>query len=131
MKTKEKFQIASVGLFILAVILLIPNTELNSIQSRIGYIVLKLAALISIISIFIPGSSTIQFEENNWLDDEVDGYVLAIRAKEHGIGKSPKIQIIWAFKKFYEQIEVITFHDKEGNVTIKSNAKLKGKAVIS
>ena len=131
MKTKEKFHIVAIGLFIIAVTLLIPNTELNSIQSIIGYIVLKLAALISIISIFIPDHSTIQFEENSWLNDESDGYILAIRAKEHGIGRSPNIRIIWAIKKFYEQIEVKSFHDKEGNVFIKSNSKIKGKVVIS
>lgn len=131
MKTKEKFQTVAIGLFIIAVILLIPNSELNSLPSSSGFIILKLAALISLISIFIPAYSTIQFEEINWLDDESGGYVLAIQAKEHGIGKSPKIKIIWIIKKLYEQIEVKSFHDKQGNVTIKSNTKLTGKAVIS
>lgn len=131
MKKKKKFQTAAIGLFIIAVILLIPNTEWNILPTGSGFIILVLAELIALISVFISAERTFQFEEDNWLKNTDDGYILDIQANEHGFGKSPEVHVFGIVEKSHNQIVVKSEHDKQGNVTINAITRFKGKLVIS
>ena len=131
MKKKRKFQIASIGLLLIAIILLIPNTEWNILPSDSGFIFLVLAELTAFISIIIPAECTFQFEEETWLRKSDDSYMLDLQANEHGFGKSPQINVFGIDEKSHKQIVVISEHDKLGNVTINAFTRFKGKLVIS
>lgn len=131
MKKKRKFQIVAIGLLIIAVILLIPNTSWNRLPSGSGFIFLVLAELVALISVFISAERTFQFEEDNWLKNTDNGYVIDIQANEHGFGKSPKVHVFGIAEKLNKQVEVKSEHDKQGNITINAITRFKGKLVIS
>ena|ERR1035437_6946310 len=131
MKKKRKFQIASVGLLIIAIILLIPNTEWNVLPSDLGFIFLVLAELTAFIYVIIPAECTFQFEEDNWLKESDDSYILDLQANEHGFGKSPEIHVFGIDEKSQKQIVIKSEHDKLGNVSINAITRFKGKLVIS
>ena len=54
MKIKRKFQIATIGLLLIGIILLIPNTEWNVLPSYSGFICLVLAELTAFIYVIMP-----------------------------------------------------------------------------
>jgi len=131
MKKKRKFQIVSIGLLIIAIILLIPNTEWNVLPSVSGFICLILAELTAFIYVILPAECTFQFEEDNWYKKSDDWYLLDVQADEHGFGKSPEIHVFGNIENSHKPFVVKTDHDKRGNITINAFTRFKGKLVIS
>ncbi|UFH35747.1 hypothetical protein [Flavobacterium acetivorans] len=130
MSTKKIIQIIAVTFLIIAVILLVPNTNWQKSSSVLGFISLVCGTLGSIISIFVPTTYTYNFKEDNWANDS-NGFTLYIKAKKHGLGNSPQVQTFLKDGLMYQEVGVSSNHDEKGNVTIGANSLFSGKVVIS
>ena len=132
MSKKRLVQIIAITFLVIAVILLIPNTNWTENTSIFGFFSLVLGTLGSIISIFIPTSFTFCFIESDWQKNiESNDFRLLIAAKKHGLGKSPQVQTYLRNSKTYEEVGVSSHHDDIGNIIIGANSTFTGKAIIS
>lgn len=132
MSKKKIVQLIAITLLLVAVILLIPNTNWRDNSSIFGFVSLVLGTLGSIISIFIPSTYTFSFIESDWQKNiESNNYSLLIAAKKHGLGNSPQVQTFLRTEMTYEECVVSSHHDKKGNITIGANKTFSGKVIIS
>ncbi len=132
MSKKRKIQITVICLLLLAVILLIPSTKWSDLTSILAFVSLALGTLGSIISIFIPTVYNYLFSESDWKQDiSRNEYYLEITSKQHGIGKSPQVQIFVLNKNGFELIITDAHHDDNGNVIIITALKFTGKVSIT
>ncbi|HLO44074.1 MAG TPA: hypothetical protein VK175_07070 [Leadbetterella sp.] len=132
MSKKKIVQIISIVFLVIAVLLLIPNTNWKDDTSVLGFISLVCGTLGSIISIFIPTTYTFMFIETDWKKDVADeGFCIIIPSKKHGLGNSPQTQTFLKNKmNTYEEVGVASNHDENGNVTIGATLVFEGKAII-
>lgn len=132
MSKKRKVQIAAICLLLLAVILLLFSTDWNDKTAVLGFIILVIGTLGSIVSIFIPTDYTFNFIITDWKRNEVENdYFLFIKATKHGIGKSPQVQTFQKNKDIFENVGVSSHHDENGNITISANSPFNGKVIIT
>jgi len=131
MSLKRKVQISAIVFLLLAIILLIPNTDWTKQTSVFGFVSLILGTAGSIISIFIPTSFVYQFLEKSWTIIEPRENTLTISAKKHGMGRSPQVQTFLKSNSGYEEVGVLTSIDEKGNVTIGASSTFSGKIIVS
>lgn len=132
MTKKRIVQRIAIAFLVIAVILLIPNTNWAEDTSVLGFISLICGTLGSIISIFIPTSFTFIFTNSDW-EREIDGagFSLLVKAKKHGIGNSPQVQTFLRNGNTYKEVGVAVDHDESGNITIGANMTFIGKVIIT
>jgi hypothetical protein len=132
MSKKRIVQIIAIGFLVIAVILLIPNTDWTKSTSIWGFISLSFGTLGSVISIFIPTTYTFDFLESDWQkNDESNEFSLLISAKKHGLGNSPQVQIYIRKNEVFQKYDVNSYQDKKGNITIKTTRSFIGKVIIT
>lgn len=131
MSKKRIIQITGIAFILLAVVLIIPNTDWSSNISVIGFISLICGTIGSIISIFIPNSFELVFEENDWTNELLGDYKLVISSRKHGLGNLPQFQTFMKNGKSYEEIGISNSVDSAGNVTIGANKAFQGKIILS
>lgn len=130
MSTKKIVQIIAIIFLIIAVLLLIPNTDWSKSVSIIGFISLVCGTLGSVISIFIPTNYVFNYQEKDWISED-KFYKIIIPAKKHGLGTSPKIQMFTLDGVSYNEVICGSNHDINGDITIIVNRPYKGKFIIS
>lgn len=130
MLTRKRIQVISIGFLIIAVLLLLINTDWSSATSVWGFISLVCGTIGSIISVFIPSSKTLYFIEDDW-NHERGSYFMLIEKAKHGIGNSPIISVFLKEDKHYVPIMIHDAHDDSGNIRLESSLKFSGKIVIS
>ena len=131
MSRKKLIQTLAIVFLILAIILLIPNTDWSESTSVYGFISLVFGTGGSIISIFIPTSHTLSFTKKDWLKNSEEGYYILIQAKKHGIGTAPHVQTFLKENNLFSEVGVSSNHDEHGNVTIGANITFDGKVIIT
>lgn len=131
MSKKKIIQIIAIVFLLLAIYLLIPNTDWGKSTSIYGFISLICGTCGSILSIFIPSSYTYYFDSQSWGQDRKLGYQLIISSKKHGLGKAPHIQTFERVSDSFEEVGVACKHDIKGNVSIASSAVFEGKVIIT
>ena len=92
MSKKKKIQLIAVAFLLIAIPLLIPNTDWSKSTSIYGFLSLIFGTTGSLISIFIPTSYTFSFDTSKWENDNKGAYQLIIPSKTHGLGKAPHVQ---------------------------------------
>lgn len=130
MSRKKIIQIIAVVFLILAVVLLVPNTDWQKETSVYGFISLVFGTMGSIVSIFIPTTYSLIFNEQNW-KTHPNGCVLYIEANKHGCGNSPQVQTFSKDGAGYSLILCGIDHDENGNISIESSKPWVGKLKIS
>jgi hypothetical protein len=132
MSKKRIIQIIAIGFLVIAVILLIPNTDWTKSTSLWGFTSLVCGALGSVISIFIPTTYTFVFLESDWQkNDENNDFSLLISAKKHGLGNSPQVQTYLRNNQTFEEVGVNSNHDERGDIIIWANSIFNGKVIIT
>lgn len=129
---KRKIQLTAVAFLILAVLLLIPNTEWSVNTSVYGFVSLVIGTIGSIISIFIPTSHTYNFNKFDWgKSSNSDEFSLYIKADKHGVGNSPQTQVFLRDNNDYQEVVIYSSHDNKGNIIISACETFDGKVVIT
>ncbi len=130
MSVRKKIQILSVILLSTSAILFLPFVKWQENVSLFGYISLLLGIIGSIVSIFIPNSYTFYFREENWklfTDAEV---FLEINRVKHGMGKSPKCEVMLQNEDGYEVIICDIKQDAHGNIKLHAGRPFSGKVSV-
>lgn len=131
MSKKKQVQIAAIFFLLISVILLFPITDWNKANSIYGFISLVCGTGGSIISLFIPTSFTLNFTNNDWQEINSGGFEIIIPSKKHGLGLYPHVQTFIEENNTFQDIGVLSEHDKEGNVTIGANSTFRGRIIIT
>ncbi|MFW5872041.1 MAG: hypothetical protein ACOCUT_02945 [bacterium] len=131
MSKKKKVQLAAIIFLLIAVILLIPNTDWNQSTPVWGFVSLIIGTSGSILSISIPTSYTYYFDKTNWLKDNEGGLQLFISSKKHGLGKAPHVQTFEKNNNSFDEVGVSVKHDQKGNVIISATATFEGKVILT
>lgn len=130
MPLRKKIQILSVILLFTSAILFLPFVKWDESVSLFGYISLLLGIAGSIVSIFIPNSYTFYFQVESWkrfTDNEV---FLEINRVKHGMGKSPKCEVMMQNKGGYEVVICDIKQDVSGNIKLQAGRPFSGKVSI-
>ncbi|MFV8366204.1 hypothetical protein [Flavobacterium sp. XS1P27] len=131
MTPRNKILFPSIGLFTISLIVQLFSTNWTDNSSKTSLYILIIGIVGSISSMFIPNSSTLNIENNDWSIDGQNGYKIIISSKKHGLGNSPHTQVFRSVEDGYEEIYVETSHDKYGNVTIGATSTFNGKIKIT
>ncbi len=131
MSKKKKIQLIAIAFLLIAIALLIPNTDWSKSTSVYGFISLIFGTIGSLISIFIPTSYTYTFDISSWENDKEEAYQLIIPSDVHGLGKAPHVQTFEKNDDSYEEVGVDCKHDNIGNVIIGANSTFVGKVIIT
>ena len=120
MKMTKSFKYISILLLSFSIVMSIFITDFSSKFSVIAFISLVLGGLGSVISIFIPNKYVGNFSKSDWVSVS-GGFEIQVPAKEHGMGRDPKVQTFIKNEDVYE--EVVTDHrnDDKGTVIIGAN----------
>jgi hypothetical protein len=130
MSLKKKIQILSVILLIISAVLLLPFVEWSKTASLFGYISLLFGAAGSIVSIFIPNSFTYHFTAQSWQPFHDGEIMLEIKEGQHGMGKSPKCEVMQKNANGYEVVLCSIKHSEKGSVSIHAYYPFDGKVTI-
>ena len=87
----------------------------------------------SICSIFIPSSYEQKFTKDDWIRSDEGDYYIKILAKDHGMGKTPKVTHFMKNKDGnYEEVGSAIEHSLNGDVFVDISGYLHdGKIIIS
>jgi hypothetical protein len=130
MSLRTKILILSVFLLSASAILFIPFVKWDEIVSLFGYISLLLGIAGSIISIFIPNSYTFYFQAESWNPSTDNEVFLEIKRFKHGMGKSPKCEVLMQDKDGYEVVICDIKQDVNGNIKLLAGRPFSGKVSI-
>jgi hypothetical protein len=130
MSTKKKVQIIAIVFLVIAVLLLVPNTDWSKNISIIGFISLVCGTLGSVISIFIPTNYVFNYQEKDWIS-EGKQYKIIITSKKHGLGTSPKLQMFTLDGDSYNEAICGSNHNSKGDITVYVNRPYIGKFIVS
>ena len=130
MSGKRKIQLIAIGLLLIGIFFMLPNTKWTDKSAVFGFISLTVGTLGSIASIFIPSNYSIKFDENTW-EKFATEYKIEIPSTQHGMGKSPNAQVFLKRENGYELVITDIDHDSKGNISIKAGQLFIGKVVIS
>lgn len=130
MSKKKITQIISIALLLVAVFLLIPYNNWKNNNPIIVFLSLVFGTLGSIISIFIPTVYIYSFIDTAWKKTKENDFELTVKAKKHGIGNSPQIQVFMKQEDSFEEIVVPTKHKENGNIIISANMTFNGKIIV-
>lgn len=132
MSRRKKIQMFSISLSLISVLILLCTSNWNEKTSIIGFCILAIGTLGSILSIFIPNDYTFNFTKSDWQKNEIENdYFLIIEEKKHGIGNSPLVQTFRDNNNTFEEVSISSHQDEVGNITISANSKFKGKVIIT
>lgn len=130
MSKKKVYQIISIFCMTTGIIILIPNTDWENKISFIGFFAALLGVVGSIISILIPNTYSLNFNEIEW--EQLDrNYIITVPFKKHRLSRTPQIQTFIKLENAaYSTISLSENYDKLGNVTIKSLIRFNGKITL-
>ena len=131
MSKKKKYQTFAVFFLIMAILLLIPNTDWSKNNSIFGFISLIVGTIGSIISIYIPTNYTLLIFNKSWSNVNEGEYQLIISSKKHGLGKASHVQTFERVGDSFEEVSVAIRHDMKGDVIIGTSLRFEGKVILT